>query len=96
MTSHNLAVVFGPTLFRVPDNDNLLTNQGQINVFVDTLINEFYKIFPDEPMESNYEDKTDGLSDEGDEGERTEDEIDSEDGKRISVFGYRVFSARLP
>lgn len=95
MTSHNLAVVFGPTLFRVPDNDNLLTNQGQINVFVDTLINEFYKIFPDEPMESNYEDKTDGLSDEGDEGERTEDEIDSEDeNETVEAIALHNYNAR--
>ncbi|XP_057296913.1 SLIT-ROBO Rho GTPase-activating protein 2-like isoform X2 [Hydractinia symbiolongicarpus] len=95
MTSHNLAVVFGPTLFRVPDNDNLLTNQGQINVFVDTLISEFYKIFPDEPMESNYEDKTDGLSDEGDEGERTEDEIDSEDeNETVEAIALHNYTAR--
>ena len=46
MTAHNLAVVFGPSLFRVSDDAHLLTNQGQINIFIDILINEFYEIFP--------------------------------------------------
>lgn len=85
MTSHNLAVVFGPTLFRVADNENLLTSQGQINAFIDILINEFYQIFPDEPMEG-FEDATDGAgggSGAGDENDtiHTEDELESEDGE---------------
>ena len=85
MTSHNLAVVFGPTLFRIPENENLLTNQGQINVFIDVLINEFYQIFPDEPSEGLFEDKLDGGGyDEMEDGEHTEDELDSEDGELIA------------
>jgi len=82
MPSHNLAVVFGPTLFRVPDNENLLTSQGQINAFIDILISEFYQIFPDEPSEIGFEDSTDGERDqgrEGDDGNQTEDDL-SEDG----------------
>jgi len=55
MTSHNLAVVFGPTLFRVADNENLLTKQGQINVFVELLISHFYDIFPNEPREGHFQ-----------------------------------------
>ena len=81
MTSHNLAIVFGPTLFRMQENENLLTNQGQINVFIDILIDEFYQIFPDEPSEAGFDDKPDGMSDEMEDGDRTEDELDSEDGK---------------
>lgn len=90
MTSHNLAVVFGPTLFRVPDNENLLTSQGQINAFVGILICEFYQIFPDEPSEKEFDDSPDGdrklSADDGieDDTNQTEDEL-SDDGK-ISIF----------
>lgn len=79
MTSHNLAVVFGPTLFRVAENENLLTSQGQINAFVDILISEFYQIFPDEPNEG-FEDSTDGRERPEDDAQ-TEDELESEDGE---------------
>ena len=93
MTSHNLAVVFGPTLFRVPDNDNLLTSQGQINAFVGILISEFYQIFPDEPTEIGFEDTIDSprgsdgkMSPLGDRAEddnnQTEDEL-SDDGEFV-------------
>ena len=77
MTTHNLAVVFGPTLIRMPENEEMLTNQGQINIFMDMLINEFYTLFPDEPVEGEeeVEEQEDGY-----EAERTEDELDSEDG----------------
>ena len=96
MTSHNLAVVFGPTLFRVPDNENLLTSQGQINAFVGILICEFYQIFPDEPAESEFEDNTDGdrksSADDGieDDTNQTEDEL-SDDGKILFSFSFVLF-----
>ena len=80
MTSHNLAVVFGPTLFRVPDNENLLTSQGQINAFIDILISEFYQIFPDEPSEAGFDDGVDGPEPEEHYDVHTEDELESEDG----------------
>lgn len=90
MTPHNLAVVFGPSLFRVSNDEHLLTNQGQINIFIDILINEFYEIFPEEPPEESFEDQLDGrlpsTEDYDDDGERTEDELDSEDGEKINLF----------
>lgn len=93
MNTHNLAVVFGPSLFRVKDDENLLTNQGQVNSFIDILITEFYQIFPDEPIEDGFEsnDRPDGrgqYSDDNDDGDRTEDELDSEDGRDILFYFY--------
>ena len=91
MTSHNLAVVFGPTLFRVPENENLLTSQGQINAFVGILISEFYQIFPDEPSEKEFDDNIDGdgklSADDGieDDTNQTEDEL-SDDGKILILL----------
>lgn len=84
MTSHNLAVVFGPTLFRVAENENLLTSQGQINAFIDVLISEFFNIFPEEPNEGFEE--PDGVE-RPDEDPQTEDELESEDGKcRLRIY----------
>ncbi|XP_066935439.1 SLIT-ROBO Rho GTPase-activating protein 3-like [Clytia hemisphaerica] len=97
MTSHNLAVVFGPTLFRVPDNENLLTSQGQINAFIGILISEFYSIFPDEPHEIGFEDKTDGgTKDDGDEdGAQTEDELSEDEADDyIDVVALYNYTAR--
>ena len=82
MTSHNLAVVFGPTLIRLPENENLLTNQGQMNIFMDVLINEFYQIFPEEHTELWFEESVDGKLDDDEEG-GTEDDLESEDGREI-------------
>lgn len=75
MTSHNLAVVFGPTLFRVADNENLLTKQGQINVFIDVLIGQFYSIFPDEPHEGDFDECDNIDSDEEDNVEEEHDHV---------------------
>ena len=50
MTSHNLAVVFGPTVIHAPATIELITNQGQINIFIERLISEFYSVFPNEKL----------------------------------------------
>lgn len=98
MTSHNLAVVFGPTLFRVPDNENLLTCQGQINSFIDILIREFYQIFPDEPCEIGFEDNSDGKSpdtDDVDDGNQTEDDLSEDEVEDyIDVVALYNYTAR--
>ena len=95
MTSHNLAVVFGPTLIRAPANEDLITNQGQLNIFMEFFISEFYNIFPEEKKLAEDGTKSmrsdDGDDDDDDEGadNQTDDELASDEGKIrliISVF----------
>lgn len=95
MTSHNLAVVFGPTLIRLPENENLLTNQGQMNIFMDVLINDFYQIFPEEHNDLFFEDSVDGNLDEEEDG-GTEDELESEDElvEAIALYPYTARTSK--
>ncbi len=85
MNPHNLAVVFGPTLIRAPANEDLITNQGQINIFMEFFINEFFNVFPDEmdlPPVGSYRDLPND-DDDDDTVEHTDDELGSDDGKDL-------------
>ena len=87
MTPHNLAVVFGPTLIRAPANEDLITNQGQINVFMEFFISEYFNMFPEENLAEvaaahrEHED-----DDEEDTGDHTDEELASDEGSYRFVF----------
>ena len=79
MPPHNLSVVFGPTVVHAPATAELITNQGQINIFIEFLISEFFSIFPNErplnndgTMQSDDENE-DGIDDDGDVSDVTDD-----------------------
>ena len=90
MDAHNLAVVFGPTLIRVPDNEDPITVQGQVNVFMKFIISEYYALVPDDEEQHTPEnhvisaDETDEKDD--DTVEHTDDELGSEEGMPKFIF----------
>ena len=46
MDAHNLAVVFGPTLFRIPSEQDMIAYQSQVNGMIELLIKCCDEIFP--------------------------------------------------
>lgn len=58
MTIPNLAIVFGPTLFRLPSENPIraLTDAPLLSGCVQVLIREFDKVFGDSPIEDEIED----------------------------------------
>ena len=46
MDAHNLAVVFGPTLFRIPSEQDMIAYQSQVNGMIELLIKHCNEIFP--------------------------------------------------
>eukprot|EP00794_Sanderia_malayensis_P006153 gene6153-6859_t len=92
MNSHNLAVVFGPTLIRAPANEDLITNQGQINIFMEFFINEFFSVFPDEADAGTCDNLRDFTNEEDIEEEdedtvdHTDDELGSDDEAEGDYF----------
>ena len=68
MDAHNLAVVFGPTLFRIPTEQDMIAYQSHVNGMVELIIKHTDQVFPGE---------TDG---DGPTLSETE-ESDSEDGQ---------------
>ena len=80
MDAHNLAVVFGPTLIRVSEEDDMISSQGHFNKVVETIIKSYDVVF------DGGEDSVDNDLEEEEEARQTEDDIsrddtDSEEGK---------------
>jgi len=77
MPPHNLSVVFGPTVVHAPATAELITNQGQINIFIEFLISEFFSIFPNErPLNNDgtvQSDDENDIDDDGDVSDVTDD-----------------------
>ena len=71
MDAHNLAVVFGPTLFRIPSEQDMIAYQSQVNGMIELLIKHSGEVFP-----GSGESLREKLSD-------TEDGSDSEEGKNV-------------
>ena len=46
MDAHNLAVVFGPTLFRIPSEQDMIAYQSQVNGMMELLIKHCDEVFP--------------------------------------------------
>ena len=83
MTPHNLAVVFGPTVIRAPATEDVITSQGQINIFIELFITELFSIFPNEkPLN---DDGTSIRSDDGDD-EDGDDDGDEDLGSDEGTF----------
>ena len=94
MDAHNLAVVFGPTLIRVSEEDDMISSQGHFNKVIETIIKSYDVVFDGEGLDTvDHEDE-----EEEDETRHTEDELsrddsDSEEGKRLGRG--KINSARL-
>ena len=95
MDAHNLAVVFGPTLFRIPSEQDMIAYQSQVNGMIELLIKHSGEVFP-----GSGESLREKLSD-------TEDGSDSEEGKNVeflkkkkkkslSLFVWKVHQGRFP
>ncbi|EDO46865.1 predicted protein, partial [Nematostella vectensis] len=71
MDAHNLAVVFGPTLLRIPSEQDMITYQSHVNGMMEVIIKNYDQVFPQNDFD------TDGprLSE--------TEESDSEEGKCI-------------
>lgn len=46
MDAHNLAVVFGPTVFRIPSEQDMIAYQSQVNGMIELLIKHCGEVFP--------------------------------------------------
>lgn len=89
MDAHNLAVVFGPTLIRVSEEDDMISSQGHFNKVVETIIKSYDVVFDGEGLET-----VDHEEEEEDEG-KTEDELspnesDSEEGRELGIEKHKV------
>eukprot|EP00795_Rhopilema_esculentum_P002020 gene2020-17581_t len=96
MTPHNLAVVFGPTVIRAPATEDVITSQGQINIFIELFITELFSIFPnDKPLN---DDGTSIRSDDGDDEDGDDDEDlgsdEENDGDFLEAEALYDYSAR--
>ena len=74
MDAHNLAVVFGPTLFRIPSEQDMIAYQSQVNGMIELLIKHSGEVFP-----GSGESLREKLSD-------TEDGSDSEEGMNVEFL----------
>jgi len=48
MDAHNLAVVFGPTLLRIPSEQDMIAYQSHVNSMMEVIIKHPEEIFPGE------------------------------------------------
>ena len=85
MPPHNLSVVFGPTVVHAPATAELITNQGQINIFIEFLISEFFSIFPNEKRLNN--DGTRSVQSDDENEEVVDDDGDGSDVGDVSDEG---------
>ena len=88
MDAHNLAVVFGPTLIRVSEEDDMISSQGHFNKVVEAIIKSYEVVFDGEGL-----DTVDNEYEEDEEAQKTEDELsrddsDSEEGKGLEKLSY--------
>ncbi|CAB4025184.1 SLIT-ROBO Rho GTPase-activating 1-like [Paramuricea clavata] len=74
MDAHNLAVVFGPTLIRVSEEDDMISSQGHFNKVVETIIKSYDVVFDGEGLDTVENDL-----EEEEQERRTEDELSKDD-----------------
>jgi SLIT-ROBO Rho GTPase activating protein len=48
MDAHNLAVVFGPTLLRIPSEQDMIAFQSHVNGMMEVIIKHTDELFPGE------------------------------------------------
>lgn len=67
MDAHNLAVVFGPTLLRIPSEQDMIAYQSQVNGMMELMIKHCAEIFPGsgEPLHAPLSETEDSDSEEG-------------------------------
>ena len=67
MDAHNLAVVFGPTLLRIPSEQDMIAYQSQVNGMMELLIKHCAEIFPGsgEPLHAPLSETEESDSEEG-------------------------------
>lgn len=67
MDAHNLAVVFGPTLLRIPSEQDMIAYQSQVNGMMELMIKHCVEIFPGsgEPLHARLSETEDSDSEEG-------------------------------
>ena len=67
MDAHNLAVVFGPTLLRIPSEQDMIAYQSQVNGMIELLIKHCSEIFPGsgEPLPAPLSETEESDSEEG-------------------------------
>ena len=103
MDAHNLAVVFGPTLIRVSEEDDMISSQGHFNKVLETIIKSYDLVFDRDGLDPvDTVDEFDD-DDEEEEAQKTEDEIsrdeaedsDSEDGKVVmTIYRFNILKRR--
>ena len=67
MDAHNLAVVFGPTLLRIPSEQDMIAYQSQVNGMIELLIKHCSEVFPGagESLRAQLSDPEESDSEEG-------------------------------
>lgn len=67
MDAHNLAVVFGPTLLRIPSEQDMIAYQSQVNGMMELLIKHCAEVFPGsvEPLHARLSETEESDSEEG-------------------------------
>lgn len=85
MDAHNLAVVFGPTLLRIPSEQDMIAYQSQVNGMMELLIKHCAEVFPGsgEPLHAR-------LS----ETEESDSEEDFEPRDAEALFDYSARSSK--
>lgn len=86
MDAHNLAVVFGPTLFRIPSEQDMIAYQSQVNGMIELLIKHSGEVFP-----GSGESLREKLSDTED-GSDSEEDFEPRDAE--ALFDYSARSSK--
>ena len=73
MDAHNLAVVFSPTLLRIPSEQDMIAYQSQVNGMIELLVKHCEEIFPGsgEPLPAPLSETEESESEEGEWSEWT-------------------------
>lgn len=83
MDAHNLAVVFGPTLIRVSEEDDMISSQGHFNKVIETIIKSYDVVFDGEGLDTvDNEDEEEEKTRETDD-DLTPNDTDSEEGRSL-------------
>lgn len=105
MSAYNLAICFGPTLMRTPDDKDQVQFQNQINALIENMIVFHEDIFPKDIGGMKYEkyitsnafddiDIGDSPTDQNTEDQDTQSEDDSENYEATALFDFEARSAR--
>lgn len=105
MSAYNLAICFGPTLMRTPDDKDQVQFQNQINALIENMIVFHEDIFPKDIGGIKYEkyitnstfddiDIGDSPTDQNTEDQDTQSEDDSENYEATALFDFEARSDR--